>query len=173
MAKYQDLIAGEDSLLATTATAWVLGDHVTQRQILEPQHLALSADDASRYVLTTVRTGFATRVGRGDFLVAGVDFAGDATHHIIPAALRALGIAAVIARSFGAFFLRSALQSGLPALVVEETGAIAMGDSLRVDVEANIVANLSSGDRYVIRNIDDAALGLLRAVAVANSGRGQ
>jgi hypothetical protein len=49
--------------------------------------------------------------------------------------------------------------------VVEETGAIKQGDRLRVDIEAHVVANKSSGDRYVIRNIDDAALALLRDVS--------
>ncbi len=32
-----------------------------------------------------------------------------------------------------------------------------------MDIEAHIVANLSSGDRYVIRNLDDEALAVLRA----------
>ena len=105
---------------------------------------------------------FARSVGAGDFIVAGIDFAADVTHHNVPAVLKLLGVGAVIARSFGHFFLRHAIRIGLPALVVEETAAILNGDRLRVDVEAHIVANLSSGDRYVIRNIDDEAMAMLR-----------
>ncbi len=52
--------------------------------------------------------------------------------------------------------------------MVEETGAIRGGDRLRVDIEAHIVANLSSGDRYVIRNIDDEALAMLRKYQVTS-----
>ena len=113
--------------------------------------------------MATLDPEFARNVAAGDFIVAGADFAIDATHRNVPAALKALGIGAVIARSFGPFFLRNALHIGLPALVVEETGAVRSGDRLRVDIEAHIVANLSSGDRYVIRNVYGEALDVLRA----------
>jgi 3-isopropylmalate/(R)-2-methylmalate dehydratase small subunit len=105
---------------------------------------------------------FAGRVAVGDCIVAGLEFAADATHPIAAAVLKHLGIAAVIARSFGDFFWRTAINLGLPALVVEETGAIKAGDHLRIDIEAYIIANLSSGDRYVIRSLDDDALAILR-----------
>ncbi|MBI3782053.1 MAG: hypothetical protein HY270_01490 [Deltaproteobacteria bacterium] len=163
MAKYQDLIAEENSLLALTGTAWTFGDRITQEQLLSAQHLDLPAEQAQRYLFSAIEPRFSTCVSHGDFIVAGLDFACDATHHVIPKALCTLGVAAVIARSFGAFFQRAALNAGLPALAVEETAAVKIGDRLRVDVEAHIVANLSSGDRYVIRNIDQAALQQLRA----------
>ena len=122
-------------------------------------------------VMAGLDTDFAQRVATGDFLVAGIEFAADATERAVPVALKTLGIAAVIARSFGHFFVRNAINVGLPAVVVEETGAIRNGDRLRVDVEAHIVANLSSGDRYVIRNIDDQALAVLRAGGIIAHGR--
>jgi 3-isopropylmalate dehydratase small subunit len=90
---------------------------------------------------------FSRNVEAGDFIVAGLDFAVDVSHRSVPAALKARGIGAVIARSFGPFFVRHGISMGLPALVVEETGAIRSGDRLRVDIEGHIVANLSSGDR--------------------------
>ena len=162
MAKYQDLIAAEGSLLAVTGTAWTFGDAITQAQLLSPQHLGLPVEQLRPFVLSSIDADFSSHVACGDFLVAGSDFAGDATHPVVASVLNSLGIAAVIARSFGAFFLRAATRAGLPALSVEETAAIKTGDRLRVDVEAHIVANLSSGDRYVIRNVDDAVLYQLR-----------
>ncbi|MFQ5666704.1 MAG: hypothetical protein ACE5I7_09760 [Candidatus Binatia bacterium] len=163
MAKYEDLICGENALPATTGRAWVFGDHITRRQVLGDAYLHRSPAVACAGVMAAVDPQFAQRVAVGDFLVAGLDFAADATRCGIAATLKALGIAAVIARSFGPAFLRDALHAGLPAAVVEETGAIKTGDSLRLDVEAHVVANLSSGDRYVIRNLDDDALDMLRA----------
>ena len=62
---------------------------------------------------------------------------------------------------------RCALHVGLPALQVEETEAIKTGDRLRVDIEGHKVVNLSSGDRYVIRNIYGEALDVLRAGGMA------
>jgi 3-isopropylmalate/(R)-2-methylmalate dehydratase small subunit len=147
--------------------AWVFGDRVACRQVLAEEYLDQDAAAASAFVMASLDPEFARNVAPGDFIVAGTHFAAAATHRIIPAALQRLGIAAVIARSFEPFFLRAALNIGLPALVVEETAAVKTGDRLRVDIEAHIVANLSSGDRYVIRNVDDRAIGILRAGGIA------
>lgn len=165
MAKYEDLVGKENWLLAIDGYAWAFGDRLLQCQLLADDQLDKAPAHAARYVLQTLVPGFAARIRKGDFLVTGLDFAADATHPLVPRALRAAGIGAVIARSFGAAFERSAIEIGLPALVIEETAAIKQGDRLRVDVEAHVIANKSSGDRYVIRNIDDADLDRLRAAA--------
>ncbi len=169
MAKYEDLIAGEDGLLATTGTAWTLGDRVSGDQILAPELLAGEPARLVPHLFARIGESFAKRIRPGDFIVAGLDFGVDATHRTIPLALKHAGIAAVIARSFGRFFLRNAIQVGLPPLVVEETAAIKDGDRLRVDIEAHIVANRGSGDRYVVRNIDDETLAILRAGGVGEA----
>ncbi len=161
----------EDTFPALNGRAWTFGDHISRRQILADAYLAEPAARAGAQVMATLDPHFTGRVGRGDFLVAGVDFAGDASERTVPQALKAAGIAAVIARSFGHFFARKAINIGLPAIVVEETGAIKNGDRLRVDVEAHIGANLSSGDRYVIRNIDEEALSVLRAGGIVAYAR--
>ena len=162
VSKYEDLIGPEDALLAVTGRAWVFGDHVTGKNVLADEYLDHEPATASAFAMAGLDPDFARKVSAGDFIVAGLDFAADATHRTVPAALKVLGIAAVIARSFGRFFLHHAINVGLPALVVEETAAVKAGDHLRVDVEAHIVANLSSGDRYVVRNVDDVALTILR-----------
>jgi 3-isopropylmalate/(R)-2-methylmalate dehydratase small subunit len=163
VAKYEDLIAGDDALPVITGRAWVFGDHISRAQLLADAYLDQDATAARAHVLAGLDPDFAGKVRPGDSVVAGLDFAADATQRTMAVVLKSLGIAAVIARSFGRFFLRHAIHAGLPALIVEETGAIRGGDFLRVDVEAHIVANLSSGDRYVIRNLDDDAIAILRA----------
>jgi 3-isopropylmalate/(R)-2-methylmalate dehydratase small subunit len=163
--KYEDLRGDEYTLPAVTGRAWVFGDFVRSQQILADEYLGSPPHVAKSRVLATVAPRFAHEAQPGDVIVAGVDFAGDATRRSIPAAIRALGVTAVIARSFGRRFLDDAIQLGLPALIVEETAAIKTGDRLRVDVEAHIVANLSSGDRYVIRNMEEDALAILRGAS--------
>src|SRR5262245_42751832 len=95
VAKYQDLIADEDGLLATTGRAWSFGDHVPSQDILGAEHLGAAAEVARGFVFAAVDPGFAAAAAAGDFVVAGLDFAADATHRAVPAALKALGIAAV------------------------------------------------------------------------------
>jgi len=162
VAKYEDLRGDENSLLTVTGRAWVFGDYITGQQILATEHLEKPPAASRAFAMTALDAQFARRVAAGDCIVAGIDFAADVTHRNVPAVLKLLGVSAVIARSFGHFFLRQAIGIGLPALVVEETAAILNGDRLRVDIEAHVIANLSSGDRYVIRNIDDDALAVLR-----------
>ena len=169
VAKYEDLLGPEDALPAVTGRAWAFGDSVTRAQILADVHLERDPVAASAFVMAGLDPEFRLKMSAGDFIVAGTAFASDATHANVAAALKSSGVAAVIARSFGPVFFRNAIHSGLPALVVEETGAIKTGDSLRVDVEAHIVANLSSGDRYVVRNLDEDAIGILRAGGLRNT----
>jgi 3-isopropylmalate/(R)-2-methylmalate dehydratase small subunit len=171
VAKYEDLIAGDDGLLAMTGCAWVFGDHVVRSQLLDDPYLSLNAEEASAFAMATLHPDFSRHVAAGDFIVAGLEFGSDASLRVIPAALKALGIGAVIARSFGHFFVRNAINVALPPLMVEETAAIKAGDRLRVDIEGHIVANLSSGDRYVIRNLDDEAMAILRAGGIVEYAR--
>ncbi len=158
-----DVPMDDDAFPALNGRACVFGDQVSRRQILADAYLVQPAPPDAAEATTALHPDFRRRITRGDFLVAGVEFAADVSERAVPLALKAAGVAAVIARSFGHFFVRNAINTGLPAVVVEETPAIKSGDRLRVDVEAHIVANLSSGDRYVIRNIDEDALSVLRA----------
>jgi 3-isopropylmalate/(R)-2-methylmalate dehydratase small subunit len=149
-----------DELPYLVGRAWRVGDGVRAEQILPAGQL-----DAGAAAGALVRSDLtpAPRLAAGDFLVAGLDFGiGDATR-ATARALRLAGAGAVIARGFGAAFFRCAIHVGLPPLQVEETEAIKTGDRLRVDIEGHKVVNLSSGDRYVIRNVHDEALDVLRA----------
>jgi 3-isopropylmalate/(R)-2-methylmalate dehydratase small subunit len=153
-----------DELPYLVGRAWKLGDGVRAEQILSPEH-ADKQLGAGEFVLRGVVP--APVLQAGDFLVAGLGFGSGAATRATARALRLVGAGAVIARSFGDAFLRCALHAGLPPLQVEETEAIKSGDRLRVDVEGHKVVNLSSGDRYVIRNIYGEALDVLRAGGMA------
>jgi len=153
-----------DELPYLVGRAWKLGDDVRAEQILAPDRA--DTDLAARaFALRDVAASPALQPG--DFVVAGLGFGSGAATRATARALRLVGAAAVIARSFGDEFARCALHVGLPPLQVEETEAIKTGDRLRVDIEGHKVVNLSSGDRYVIRNIYGEALDVLRAGGMA------
>jgi 3-isopropylmalate dehydratase small subunit len=122
-------------------------------------------DGVSSENIVALRRAAAPAVG--DFVVAGLDFGVGAASTAAVAILKSAGVAAVISRSFAPTFYRAAIAAGLPALVVEETGAVRPGDRLRVDLEEHKIANLSSGDRYIIRNLQDETLDVLRAGGLA------
>jgi 3-isopropylmalate dehydratase small subunit len=71
------------------------------------------------------------------------------------AALQDAGLSGVIAPAFAWPFFRICLNLGLPPLTLWEAGEIRRGDRLRVDLNGQVVKNLSSGTRYPIRNLSD------------------
>ena len=149
-----------DELPYLVGRAWAVGDGVRADDILSPEYADRDLTDAA---LVFPHRRPAPPLAPGDFVIAGREFGSGPATHATARALRVLGIAAVVARSFGDRFTRCALHVGLPALQVEESAAIKTGDRLRVDIEGHKVVNLSSGDRYVIRNIYGQALDVLRA----------
>jgi len=136
-----------------TGRAWAFGPGVTARLILPDERKADA--DLRSHLMTPVDPSFPSRVAAGDFVVGGGDFAAGTSDDGPARALLAAGIAAVVASSFDPAFARSALALGLPAVEVNEALAIHTGARLRLDLEGARVVNLSSGDRYPIRNASD------------------
>lgn len=162
-----------DPLPALRGRAWVFGDSITADAVLPAIHLQRGASEVGAFAMAGVDPSFAGSVAAGDFIVAGVDFGTGTAQTLTAVAIQSAGIAAVIARSFGRLFTQAAANVGLPALIIEETGAIKPGDRLRVDLEVHKVVNLSSGDRYVIRNLTETALAILRAGGLTQYHRKQ
>jgi 3-isopropylmalate dehydratase small subunit len=149
-----------DELPYLVGRAWKLGDDVAADQLLAP---AQPESEVAMRAMVFAGLPRRPQLAHGDFLVAGRAFGRGTASRATARALRLAGAAAVIARDFGDEFLRCALHVGLPPLQVEETEAVKTGDRLRVDIEGHKVVNLSSGDRYVIRNIYGEHLEVLRA----------
>jgi 3-isopropylmalate/(R)-2-methylmalate dehydratase small subunit len=139
-----------------TGSAWALGLGVTAEMILPRAHRAATAP--VRYLMTPIDPDFPTRIAPGDIVVGGEDFAAGTDDDAGVRALLAAGIAATVASSFDPQFARFALARGLPAVEVNESLAIHTGERLRVDIEGARVVNMSSGDRYPIRNVDETFL---------------
>jgi 3-isopropylmalate/(R)-2-methylmalate dehydratase small subunit len=151
-----------DELPTLSGRAWTFGDNIRCEDILPAQWHDLDLAVGS-HAMSGVDPDFTSRVEAGDFVVAGDDFGGGRETRQAVRALRLAGVAAVVARSLAPEFFGTAIRAGLPALLIEETPAIRDGDRLRIDIENHTIANLSSGDRYVIRNLRDEFLDILRA----------
>ena len=157
------MAAEPESCPIWSGAAWVFGPHLPAAMILAPDRAA--EVDLSRWLLAPVDPSLASRIRPGDVVVAG-DRVGQGSHDDTPVrALLTSGVAAVLAASFDAEFARRALALGLPAIEIHEALAIHTGARVRIDLEAARVVNLSSGDRYPIRNATEALLTRFRATA--------
>lgn len=76
-------------------------------------------------------------------------------------ALKELGIACVIARSFGNIFYRNALNFGLPVLVCPTWSGIQNGDVLDVDPRSGLIENLAQKTGFSAQPLPDFLLEMI------------
>jgi 3-isopropylmalate/(R)-2-methylmalate dehydratase small subunit len=110
---------------------------------------------------------FAGKAQSGDIVVAGANFGCGSSRQGAVDCFRALGIAALVAKSFGAIYFRNAVNTGFPVLACPNlaAGEIASGDTVRIDMDA---ANW----RSVTRGADLPALAPVSSVQrqIMNAG---
>jgi len=140
----------------------VLGDNVDTDVIVPGRYMKFSIEEIARHCLEPVSPSFANEVKQGDFVVAGRNFGAGSSREQAPAALRQLGVAALIAPSFAGIFYRNSLNLGLPALVCSRAGEIRDGDSLEVDYARSEIANLSTGERLAFEPIPAHLMEMVR-----------
>jgi 3-isopropylmalate/(R)-2-methylmalate dehydratase small subunit len=119
--------------------AWVFGDDITTDVLAPGLYMKGPVSELARHCLEAVDAAFATAVKPGDVVVGGMNFGMGSSREQAAQALKELGVAAVIARSFGGIFYRNALNLGLPVLVCAEAGIIGNKDSVEIDAEAGVV----------------------------------
>ncbi|MFO1218572.1 MAG: 3-isopropylmalate dehydratase [Burkholderiaceae bacterium] len=88
----------------------------------------------AQHCLETLVPNFALEVRPGDVIVAGPNFGIGSSREQAAAALVHLGLAAVIAPSYGGLFFRNAFNVGLLLLTCRDADAIADGDRVEFDV---------------------------------------
>lgn len=92
---------------------------------------------------------FSKKVSNGDIIVAGPNFGCGSSREHAPVAIKASGIACVIAPSFARIFYRNSINTGLAILECESAfQEIEDGDRIEVDFETGEINDLTSGRTY-------------------------
>jgi len=115
--------------------AWLLGDNIDTDVLAPGRYMKLGIEEIAAHCLEAVLPSFSKEVKTGDFVIAGRNFGCGSSREQAPAALKHLGIAALVAEYFAGLFYRNALNLGLPALVCRDAKRIRNGDPLRIDYE--------------------------------------
>lgn len=90
-------------------------------QILGSQYLLLpTIDEMKMHAFESLDENFAKNVQPGDYVVGGENFGCGSSREQAPAVLKALGVKAVLAKSFARIFFRNAINIGLPVIVCKE-----------------------------------------------------
>ena len=125
--------------------AWRLGAEVDTDALAPGGWMQHGVDVIARHCLEALRPDFAPNVRPGDVVVAGRDFGIGSSREQAAAALRHLGVAAVIAPSFAGLFFRNAFNLGLLLLTCPGCEAVAEGEELLLDARGGRITRTPSG----------------------------
>ena len=90
-------------------------------QIIASQYLLFpTIEDMKAHTFESLDSDFASSVKPGDFVVAGENFGCGSSREQAPSVLKALGVSAVLAKSFARIFYRNSINIGLPVIVCKD-----------------------------------------------------
>lgn len=133
-----------------TGRAFVFGDNIDTDQLAPGKYMSGGIEIIAQHVLEDLRPDFASSFRPGDVVVAGRNFGMGSSREQAAEALKLLGAAAVIAKSFAGIFYRNAINLGLPVLTSEDLSAVEDGDSVEFDLENNSLRLPGKGARIAL-----------------------
>jgi 3-isopropylmalate/(R)-2-methylmalate dehydratase small subunit len=141
------------------------GADVNTDVIIPARYLNVSdPGELAKHCMEDIDSGFATKVVRGDMIVAATNFGCGSSREHAPLAIKACGVSCIIARSFARIFFRNAINIGLPLLecpeAVNETEA---GDILEVNLSHGEITNISRGKTFIAKPYPEFMMGIINA----------
>ena len=132
-------------------------DHIATGRLF---HLRSNLEEFSKHVLEDADPEFASKMQKGDFVVAGNNFGLGSSREHAPQIIKIAGVGAVIAKSFARIFYRNAINIGL--LLIEcDTDKIDAGDELELDVKNGILKDVTKNVEIKITPLPDVMIKLL------------
>ena len=138
------------------------GDDIST-DLIQPgryNYLRSNLPELAKHVLEDADPTFASRVKKGDFIVAGKNFGLGSSREHAPAILKLAGVSAILAKSVARIFFRNAINVGLPVLICD-TDMINDGDKLEIDLTAGTIVDLTNGARLTSAAIPEVMLKIL------------
>ena len=142
--------------------AFKFGDNISTDHIAPWRlyHLRSDLNEFAKHVLEDADETFASRMQKGDFVVAGNNFGLGSSREHAPRIMKIAGVGAVLAKSFARIFYRNAINIGLLAIECD-TDAIDDGDELELDVEKGIITDITNGAIIQIEPLPPVMIKLL------------
>ena len=145
--------------------AFVYGKNVDTDQIYPAPLLTITdADQVGKHAMEGVDPNFVRECRPGDIVVAATNFGcGSSREHAV-VTLKAAGVGAILAESFGRIFYRNAINLGVPAIVCAKgfSENVKRGDELELDLKAGTVKNLTTGRLFPIEAPSEYMMEILR-----------
>jgi len=110
-------------------------------QIIASQYLLYpTIDEMKAHTFESLDSDFASSVKPGDFVVAAENFGCGSSREQAPSVLKALGVKAVIAKSFARIFYRNSINIGMPVIVCKELyDEVEAGAEMELSMEEGLI----------------------------------
>lgn len=130
--------------------AWVFGDDINTDLIIPARYLnTTSHAELAAHLMEDEDADFSKKVAAGDIIVAKKNFGCGSSREHAPIAIKAAGVAAVIAESYARIFYRNSINIGLPILESAEAAEkVETGDVLKIDVTTGKIFNETKNETY-------------------------
>jgi 3-isopropylmalate/(R)-2-methylmalate dehydratase small subunit len=130
----------------------IFGDDVNTDEIIPARYLNTSdPKELAAHVMEDADPAFSARVKPGDIIVAGKNFGCGSSREHAPIAVKAAGVACVVAESFARIFYRNAFNIGLT--IMECAVEAENGQVLRMDTATGKITNLALRREYAAKPI--------------------
>lgn len=105
-----------------------------------------------------------------DILVCGANFGAGSSRQQAVGCFQALGVIAIVARSFASIYFRNAVNAGLPVVLAPDlsNNAISDGDELVLDIKKGEIHNLTTKMTITTIPASDVQLEILNAGGLLN-----
>ena len=144
-------------------------DHNVDTDVMAPWgSFSLPWEERKKMVLH-INQRFVQEAQPGDVIVAGRNWGCGSSREQAPDNLKRLGVAAVVAESFGRIYFRNSIAIAFPNVVCPGVwSAFNEGDELELDLESARVRNLTQGTELQGQRYTDEMLAIIKAGGLMN-----
>jgi 3-isopropylmalate/(R)-2-methylmalate dehydratase small subunit len=124
-----------------TGRIWKFGDNIDTDAIIPARYLNIwEAQGLAAHCMEDADPDFMKKMKPGDIIVGGENFGCGSSREHAPIAIKAAGIACVVAKSFARIFYRNSFNMGLPIFESRELwGLVDNGAEIEVDADAGLI----------------------------------
>jgi len=138
-----------------TGKVWKFGDDMDTDLIIPARYLNTSDPTIlDGHCMEDADPEFVSKLKKGDIIVAGKNFGCGSSREHAPIAIKATGIACVIAKSFARIFYRNSFNMGLPIFESPELwDNVSDGDPIVVDGDEEWVKTMKNGSTFHFKHV--------------------
>jgi len=143
--------------------AFVFGKNVDTDQIYPGRFVELTdVEDVVKHAMEGADPNLVKDFKEGDIIVAGSNFGCGSSREHAAITLKAIGVGAILADSFGRIFYRNAINLGIPVIVCPGiTEIVAKGDVIFVNIVSGEVSNERTGKMIKAQPVSDYVMDIL------------